>query len=229
MSTFLQLTQRLARECGISGTGPLSTQGQVGEASRLVNWVASAWLEIQGLHDTWGFLREQFSFQATQGVGDYTPTAAGINDFRYWFCDTLRCYRTEIGYQDEQWLVEWEYQVFRNTYRFNLQRELQGRPMVFAVQPNTKALMFGPLPDDTYTVVGEYQARPTPLVNDSDVPDLGTSSALELIIVYKAMQSYGLYEAAPEVIQRGQAEYQKLLNQLEREQLHSVYMGDPLA
>lgn len=231
---YLQLTQRLARECGVAGTGPVSTQNQTGEAARLANWINTAWMEIQGLHDTWGFLRKSFEFTALQGVGDYTPdggpgVGAGLTDFRYWFKETLRCWRSAIGFDDEQWMVEWEYQVFRNTYRFNANRTLQGRPLVFAMQPNSKALMLGPLPDDTYTVIGEYQARPVPLVNDTDEPDLGTSTELQMIIVYKAMMSYGLYEAAPEVIQRAQVQYQRLLNQLEREQLSEVYYGNPLA
>jgi hypothetical protein len=53
--------------------------------------------------------------------------------------------------------------------------------------------------------------------------------AYHLMIVYKAMQSYGLYEAAPEVLSRGQIEYQKLLTQIEREQIPDVYLGQPLA
>ena len=87
--------------------------------------------------------------------------------------------------------------------------------------------MLGPLPDDTYTVVGEYQQLPSNLVADTDTP--GLSTHLHLIIVYKAMMSYALFESAPEVLQRAQVQYQRLLNQLEREQLQEVYLGNPLA
>lgn len=225
---YLQLVQRLRQEAGISGVGPATTENQIGEAKRLVDWINTAWLEIQGLQDVWGFMREPFEFPIGQGQTEADPIMdAGLADFRYWHRETLRTWRTAIGIQDEQWMVEWEYQVFRNTYRFNLQRELQGRPLVFAVEPNRKALMFGPLPDDSYTVVGEYQRVPRPLTSDSDVPDLQPHQ--HMIIVYKAMEYYGLYESAGEVITRAKMQYAALLAQLEREQLPAVYLGNPLA
>jgi hypothetical protein len=43
------------------------------------------------------------------------------------------------------------------------------------------------------------------------------------------MQFYGLYEAAPEVLTRGNTEFSRLMNQLEREQLPGLYLGNPLA
>lgn len=222
---FLQLVQRLRQECGVAGTGPLSTANQVGQAKKLVDWTASAWLEIQGLHDTWAFMRQPFSFNTTASVGDYLPAAAGVNDLRYWHKDTFRCQRASIGVQDEQWLVEWEYQVFRNTYRFNVQ--VVGRPVVFAQKPNGKAIMLGQIPDDVYTISGEYQTVPIALVDDTDVPVLQEHE--QMIIVYKAMEYYGMFESAPEVLSRGQAQYKTLLAQLEREQLEVPYLGNPLA
>jgi hypothetical protein len=50
-----------------------------------------------------------------------------------------------------------------------------------------------------------------------------------MLIVYKAMQYYGLFESAPEVLSRGQQQYNALMSQLEREQLEVVHLGNPLA
>lgn len=229
---YLQLAQRLRQECAVSGTGPVSVLNQTGMAGLLVSWLDAAWVEIQGLHNNWNWMREPFAFDTAAGVGDYLPTAITntltgqpMTDLRFWHKETFRAQKPVIGVQDEQWLVEWEYQIFRNTYRFNLQ--MQGRPVVFAEKPNGKAIMLGSLPDDIYSITGEYQVTPSHLTADADVPDL--PEAYHLLIVYKAMQSYGLYEAAPEVLNRGQIEYQKLLTQLEREQLPDVYLGQPLA
>ena len=229
---YLQLVQRLRQECAVSGTGPTSVINQAGMAGLLVSWIDAAWMEIQGLHNNWNWMREPFAFQTTAGVGDYAPatttntlTSGLMTDLRYWHKETFRAQKPAIGVQDEQWLVEWEYQVFRNTYRFNLQ--MQGRPVVFAEKPNGKAIMLGSLPDDVYSVTGEYQTKALHLAADADEPAM--PDAYHLMIVYKAMQSYGMYEAAPEVLGRGQIEYQKLLTQLEREQLPDVYVGDPLA
>lgn len=224
---FLQLAQALRQEAGASGNGPAAVTDITGESKRLVDWTNRAWLEIQGMHDSWDFMRKQFSFQVPQADGQVSPTDAGINDFRYWHRETFRCQRTAIGIQDEQWLVEWEYQVFRNTYRFNLQWELQGRPMVFAVFPNGKDVMFGPLPDAEYTVVGEYQCLPVPLVSQTDEPSI--PEHLQYAIVYKALEYYGYYESAAEVIQRAQKQFAAIKAQLEREMLPRLYLGDPLA
>ena len=229
---YLQLAQRLRQECAVSGTGPTSVINQAGMAGLLVSWIDAAWMEIQGLHNNWNWMREPFAFVTTAGVGDYPPvsttnTITGnlLSDVRYWHKETFRAQKPSIGVQDEQWLVEWEYQVFRDTYRFNLQ--VEGRPVVFADKPNGNAVMLGSLPDDVYSITGEYQTRATHLVADADVPAM--PDEYHLMIVYKAMQSYGMYEAAPEVLSRGQVQYQKLLTQLEREQLPDVYVGDPVA
>lgn len=222
---FLQLAQRLSVECGVAGAGPSAVTGQVGMYAKLVNWINDAYVEIQGMHDHWGWMRKPFAFNTTAGVGDYLPAAAGLTDLRYWHNDTFRCLRPSIGVQDEQWLVEWEYQVFRNTYRFNVQ--VNGRPVVFAIKPNGKAVMLGQVPDDVYQISGEYQCVPTPMVVAADTPPL--PEHLHLIIVYKAMQFYALYEAAAEVLTRANAEFSRLMNQLEREQLPQVYLGNPLA
>lgn len=224
---YLQLAQRLRQEAGASGNGPSTVADQNGEARRLLDWINTAWLEIQGLHDVWGFLRKPFQFEVPALTGQTTPAQAGLTDWRYWHRETLRCWRTALGISDEQWLVEWDYHVFRDTYRFNQNRDLVGRPLVFAVEPNSKALMYGPLMDTAYTVVGEYQAVPSEFVAATDTPNIPTH--LHMIIVYKALEYYALYESAPEVLTRAQKQYAALLSQLEREQLPVVYLGNPMA
>ena len=229
---YLQLVQRLRSEVGASGTGPSSVISQIGQPQRLVDWINTAWLEIQGVHNTWNWMRKPFAWETVANVGDYLPSAitntltgSVMTDMRYWYKDTFRCQKKSIGIQDEQWLVEWEYNVFRNTYRFNVQ--VASRPVVFAENPQGKALMLGPYPNDVYIVTGEYQQRPYSLVANDDVPNI--PDYYHMAIVYKAMEYYGLYEAAPEVLARGQQKYQALLTQLEHEQLQEVYLGNPLA
>lgn len=230
---WLQLAQRLSIECGVAGSGPQSVTGQTGMNLKLVNWIAAAWTEIQGMQDNWSWMRQQFAFDTVASTGDYLPvsttnTLTGdlLTDLRYWWKDTFRCQKKALGVVDQQWLVEWEYQTFRNTYRFNLQ--VDGRPVVFAQNPQGKAIMLGQVPDDVYEITGEYQQYPQPFVNGTDEPAI-PNEALHLVIVYKAMQSYGLYEAAPEVLTRGNVEFSRLLTQLEREQRPELYLGNPLA
>jgi hypothetical protein len=184
------------------------------------------------MHDNWNWMREPFTFETVASTGNYDPnsvtntvTGNPMTDLRYWWKDTFRCQKKSIGVQDEQWLVEWEYQVFRNTYRFNVQ--VNGRPVVFAIMPNDKKVMLGQIPDDVYQISGEYQTLPVSMTANTDTPAMPTH--LHLAIVYKAMEYYGLYEAAPEVMQRGATQFSRLRNQLEREQLPELYLGNPLA
>jgi len=65
-------------------------------------------------------------------------------------------------------------------------------------------------------------------VNGTDEPAIPNDS-LHLVIVYKAMQFYGLYESAPEVLMRGNTEFSRLMQQLKREQLETLRLGNPLA
>lgn len=222
---YLQLAQKLRQECGVAGSGPTTVVDQIGEAKRLVDYINDAWLEIQGLHDTWNFMREDFSLQTTAGVGDYLPSVASLSDFRHWHRETLRCQKTAYGVSDEQWLVEWDYQVFRDTYRYATQT--LGRPVVFAVKRNGSALMLGSIPDDVYTITGEYQRVPTALAADGDTPDI--PEHLHMVIVYKAMEFYAMFESAGEVLARAQRGYGRLLTILEREELEEPHLGDPLA
>jgi hypothetical protein len=99
--------------------------------------------------------------------------------------------------------------------------------MVFAIYPNGKDVMFGPLPDDDYTVVGEYQRLPRPLVLETDEPDI--PEHLQYAIIYKALEYYGFYESAGEVVQRAQKQFVAIKAQLEREMLPVIYHGNPLA
>jgi hypothetical protein len=227
---FLQLVQKLRQECGIAGNGPLTVVDQNKESARLVSYINDAWVEIQGLSDTWSFMRKEFGFETVANVGDYTPdggpgVGAGLSDFRMWHTDTLRCYETAFGIPDEQFLPEWEYKKFRDTYRYA--EQTVGRPVVFAVKTNGSALMLGNIPDKSYTIVGEYQCVPTFLVADTDTPAI--AAHLHMVIVYKAMEFYGLFEAAPEVLQRGERGFQRFLTMLMREEQDVPTLGDPLA
>lgn len=231
---FLQLVQRVRQECAVSGTGPSSVVDQTGMSLNLVNWTNDAWLEIQGMHDDWGWMRQPFKFDTVAGTGDYAPasttntlTSNLLSDLRYWYRDTFRSQKKSIGESDEMWLVEWSYNTLRDTYRFNSNNSLQARPMVFAVDYNGKDIMLGPKPDDVYEIIGDYQQLPTSMTANDDVP--GLPEHLHMLIVFKAMISYGLYESAPEVIERGQLNFSRLMSQLEREQLPKVSLTEPLA
>lgn len=223
---FLQLTQRLARECGVAGIGPASVVGQSNEAARLVQYVADAWVEIQVLHDVWTFMRADWTAAAVTGASQVTLTDAGIaGTFKKWDVKTVRSYRTAVGTNDDNWLVEWDWPVFRDTYRFGAQSP--GRPVVFSIKPADDSMQLGPVLDEDYTIYGEYWKKPVRLAVDADTP--AVDDTLHTIVVYKAMTFYGLYEAASEVLARGERGYAALLTAMERRYLPDLVTGDAWA
>lgn len=231
--TFVQLAQRLAQECGVVKQGtnavPSTCQNQTGELKRLVDWISQAYIEIQELHPDWSWLMNDFSFTTTYQQQLYTPSQViPSGDWGTWKIDSLRCFTTANNYLDEQILIPVEFDVFRNQYQYGNMRFTYTRPMSFAIDPPTMGLLLGPIPDNTgWTVLGKYFRQPTTLVNDSDVPLMPPK--YHMLVVYKAMISYGYYESAPEVLANGQSQYSKMLAQLEIDQIPGFGFGAPLA
>lgn len=223
--TFLQLCQLTREKCGISGSGPATVTNQSGEMLRIVNWVQESWLELQGYSPDWGWMRGEFDFNTIASQQSYAPSAAGLTDFLRWHTDTLRVYRASTGIADEQFLVEWDYKVFRDTYQYSTQ--IPSRPTVFAIHPQNKAILLGSIPDDVYTVRGEYQRAPRPFTAGTDVPAL--PEQYHMLIVYGAMKKYAFFENAPEVAVGADSMYDSLFTQLAREELPQLDLGAPFA
>lgn len=203
---FLELVQRTRQECS-SSTTPLETVvAQTGKNARFVNWVSQAWVDIQGSQPYWKWMRQEFSFDLTPAVAEYPPdldvgVSAHINNFSRWHADTFRLYRTSIGVDDEQFLIEFDWDDFRDTYRFG-PRQPSTRPGSFGIRPHDDAILFDAAPDDTYTCVGEYQIEAVILAADDDEPAI--EARFHMLIVYYAMIKYGIDQAAPEVISLAQ-------------------------
>lgn len=225
--TFLQLVQQLRQECGVAGANPTTTVNQVAEINRLVGWIQQAWMEIQSLRADWLFMRDAVSFQATPAIGgSYTPAQVGEPNLAGYKKDSFRCYSAAVGVSNEQILPFLPYDQFRNLYLFGANRTIQARPILFTVDPQ-KNFLVGPVPNDTFVIDGEVFAQPQEFINDTDLPRM--PAQFHMAIVYKAMQSYGAYENAPEVYSRGQGEYGKMLARLIIDQTPTIGYGASLA
>ena len=229
--TFLELVNMARREGGAAGgQAPLTTLGGVlsFENTRWKNWIADSWRDIQTFKRTWTFMEREFTFQTTAGVQQYVAgtLSTPLTSFANWNRKTFRCYRTAIGYSDEQLLPFLDWETFRNLYQYSSMRTTQQRPVVYTIDP-LKKLLLGPLPDDAYTIEGWYYKAPQTLVADADVPEL--DDEFHDLIVYWAIQKYAFYEAAPEALERAKSEGGPMLAQLTMDYLPSVTMGAPLA
>lgn len=229
--TFLTLAQTLREKCGMAGSGPSTVVGQSGESLRVVNWINEAWLDIQNRHN-WDFMREDFSFVTVSGTQAYTPSGssgsgAALTDHKAWWPDTFRCYLTSLGSADIQYLPVQDYAWFRDVYQFSTLAN--GRPTCWAQRKKDRAILLGNTPDAVYTITGQYQKAGSKMaVADASMPT-GLPTELEYLIVFRAMQKYASYEAAPEVMNEARAEYKALLTLAGAYLLPDIDAPEPLA
>jgi hypothetical protein len=223
---LLQLVNQTRVECGVSGPALTTAQGQVGESGRMVSWTQQAWIDIQTSKEDWLFLREPFTFNLVANQYQYTATEAGLTDFGNWKRDSFRASSVGQDYKDEQLLNYMEWTTYRNLYRYANMRNTTARPVVVSITPE-KDLAFGSKPDQAYVIDGEYYTQPVTLSADADEPII--PARFQMAIVYRAMMYYAGYEAAPEVLSRGDFEYRRLYSRMEIDQLPTIVSGPPLA
>lgn len=227
--TFLEICQRVRREARISGSGPVSVLSQTGEMAMIVEWVQSAYQDIQNLSPFWEFLRNDFSFNTIASTSTYTPTAAGLSELQNWRVtdyDAIRCYLAATGISDQQYLTQLTWDEMRGVRLLGSSSTQSGRPTEYAIRPN-KSIVLWPIPDDVYTVTGEYYKRAQTMSANTEEPIF--PSAYHMALVWLAMRYSGAYQAAPEKYMQGDNEYKRLLSSLKRDQLPKMSLGNPLA
>jgi hypothetical protein len=73
-----------------------------------------------------------FSYPLGTGAG---TVGIAVDSFGKWDRDTFRCYTTTVGTNDEQFLDEVPFDVWRDAYMLGAMRSVQTRPVVVAVGP----------------------------------------------------------------------------------------------
>lgn len=228
MSTFLQLAQDVARESGtISGTNPTAVASQTGRLLKIVEWVAQAWTEIQNLHADWRWMQKTFSGDTSSGTGQYTPASWSVTDLRDWLRDDRvtgyqphTIYLTADGVADEGALLEITWQQWRTKYGRGSQTN--NYPAEYAISPAGE-FSLGPIPDDIYTVQGEYRQAAVVLAVDGDIP--GAPAAFHGIIVWRALMLLAEFDEAVDQRTAAAIKYNALLEDLQRNQLPIVSLG----
>ena len=225
---FLSMVQRLHSEAARQGTTPATVVGATGFDARLVNWIKTAYEDVQSEHESWLFRRAEFSKATVIATSNYTPATWTITDLAGWKINPhpeelsgIRLYSAVADEQDLEY-VPWD--IFRLTYKFGSFRSQSGRPTIFSIKPNLSMELW-PIPDAIYTVNGEYYMSMKTMALDADIPILPD---YHMAIVWKALMYYGAFEGAPEVYTHGQEQYDKLLSKLEINQLDKITYGPPL-
>jgi hypothetical protein len=221
---FLALCQRTASECSTSLTGPSDTTTQVGRLNQIVNWVNTAWMDVQTRRNNWRFMVGSFDVNTVAGTNSYSLTDCGITDFREWRRDQFRIYLTSAGVDTEGGLCWQEYDDWY--HRFNIGAQSDSFPG-WVAQDHDSSLLLGPAPGGIYTVSGEYMKAATEMSGDAAEPTM--PEEYHMAIVYRAMMKYGRYNGANEVYTDGANEYKRMMREMERTQRLPDLKAGPLA
>lgn len=238
--TFLSMAQRLQQESGTSGSTQTTVANATGEWKRLCDWIAQAYVEIQLKRDDWNWMEQDVVFDTIAGQQSYspntsvftTPAGTGIADFRSWKLnsttgeDSFRLYLKSAGVNNETFLdASLNYTRFRDYYILGAKRNVTSRPVSICVDPQ-KNLLLGLTPNDVYTVNGKYYQTPSVLANDTDTPAF--PARYHMLIVYRALEKYGMFESAPEVVSSARTAGDFLMDSMIDEQLPPFELPDPL-
>jgi hypothetical protein len=144
----------------------------------------------------------------------YTPTSVGLTEHATWKKDSFRLYLTSQS--DEQWLDYWEWDLFRDAHLLGSEATTPGRPIDFSIKAD-RTLHLWPVPDNNYTVVGEYWKRPDTFSADTSEPLF--PDEFHMAVVYRALMFYAGYQEALTQYQRAEKEFKRLMFSLENNQL----------
>ena len=219
---FLEICQRSQNEAGIEGEAISTVVGQTGRLLRLTEWVNTAYIDIIGIHDSWLFLRSEFSFPTVSGTQNYSYSDAAITDFGRWDKDTFRIYSSLSDEVDLEYCL---WQDFRAVYKKGAFRSTSGRPNTFSILPDQTIDLY-PIPNAIFTVNGEYVSQPTEMSTDSDEPVF--PSQFHMAIVWRTVMLIAGYSAGNFEYVNAQNEFRQILNKMEKNQLPQITWGAPL-
>lgn len=219
--TYLELCKRLVREAGLQGDGPATVTGQTGLYLLVTEWIATSYQQIQALRQDWGWMWQRVEISTVVGQADYDLGDASVSDLRH---PTL--YDTGEGEAAEGPLAVLTYADW--LARYGAGTQANGRPAYATLLPSRK-LRLTPAPDaTTYRVQADARRLYHSLAANTDTPLLPAEH--HLMVVWHAMAVHcGPWQAAPEVVQRGELLFNQHLKALEREWLPTVRGGEPIA
>lgn len=228
MATFLELCQDVGRESGtVDVRSFTATANQQGRLLDIVNWVRDAWVKIQNEHDTWLWMRKEFTGSIVAGTARYTGASFNLTDFENWVLDdeNTTLYLDSEGVADENKLDYLPWVTWRKIYGRG--QQFDNRPVAFTISPQNEFVL-GPTPDAACTVNGEYMKTVQTLSADGDIPECPTR--FHDIIRHRALMLLAEYDEAATTYAAALSNYKDMMSKLERDQLPTIdFFPEPLA
>lgn len=214
---FLNLCKRLRQEAGYSGSGPSTAIGQTGEAKRIVDWLNDAWMDLQSMRTDWRFMLEEF--EVILNPGDSTVTLSA--DFKSMEEKSVVLKRADGSRSYPTYLTPENMRLLKRNNDDN-----PSYPFYYSVDEKGLMTVF-PSCNEVVVIDGDYYVKPSPLVENTDIPRLPEEHHLAL--VWMGLMSAAGYDEAGNTWQRGSDRFGKMLDDLNTTQLPKIKRAEPLA
>jgi hypothetical protein len=188
-----KLHQILRVDANLPGTAPTATTSQTGILAEIVGFLDDGYLEIQQLHEDWGFRLLQGTFNISSGTRAYTRATiqATLTTFDQFVLPrgsgsrSLPVYLTATGVSDSSHCYYVPYKEWRGYLDFGTRSS--GKPSFFTIRQD-QTIEFDPTPDATYTVAIDY--RRTLHVFSADADETLWADDYDDALVWKAVMLY---------------------------------------
>lgn len=218
---FQALVKKLKLEARRQGAAPASPDTSSQGDLLLWGWISDAWQSLQTGGIDWKFLRATASFLTVANQSTYTQAQVGTAFTRLWPSE-LDGYRGTVMDGSVRSLLNpaLDYDVLR---RVALSGGTSGVPTHLAVTP-ALGLMLSPTPDRVVTIEVDVIRAPHVLVDPTDEP-LGLPEHHQNILVWDALKRLAVDDAAVELLQRANTEYDEAWSRLWDEQGPTISVG----
>lgn len=218
---FLELAKRAYKEAGLSGDGPASVSSQHGMNAKVVNWVRSAYEEIQTQQD-WNSDWARFTTALQSGKEFYSPASDFGLDSKGVARDGLYLYRTADGPHAKHWPAFLGWQQFREIRI----PDVTGIPSYYSIAPD-ESICFHPMPSDGLAMVMEYYRNPQELDGNTDVPRI--PARYHMAIVWRAVMFYCSHDENLALYQSAEQNYRRIMRRAAISELPAMAEAEPLA
>ena len=219
---FLQLAQRLHSETLRSTAAPTAYVGANDRHMRLFNRIADCWRDLQNERD-WKWMRGTTDNALTVGQQIYTGAELGAVNFGRWRPEDST-YIVQLyldGQPNTLWYAsQWNLDSLRNEWVYR-NTTVSSTPLNWAIDEEQR-MVIGPKPAIAYKIRAEYWKEPTELAADADTPDM--PERFHMLLVWGALRTMALDDAAPETRQKGEEGWAKLYGQLMRDQARMPHL-----
>jgi len=186
---------------------------------------------------SWRWLRKDFEFDTVDGQATYAfgvvtdvEDSAFITRFREWHVADRRnppkLFLKSVGVEDQTFLSFTMWDNFKYLYETGAIQNQTSQSVHITINPRDE-LQLGLKPNAVYTVTGEYYRSAKVLSADADTLEM--PSDYQKLVMYQAMEWYGIFESAPEIITRAKKGMKRINNQLKKNQDLQFRVGGPLA